>query len=80
MSRMSQLPNSVELIRRAKSESIKVTAEVTPHHLAHTERWVYGENGNVPDVLTENAYDTQAKMAPPLRTDRRSTGAGRGIG
>ena len=61
---------SVELIRWAKSDSIKVTAEVTPHHLALTERWVYGENGNVPDVLTENAYDTQAKMAPPLRTDR----------
>ena len=61
---------SVELIRRAKSESIKVTAEVTPHHLALTERWVYGENGNVPDVLTENAYDTLAKMAPPLRTEK----------
>ncbi len=60
---------SVELIRRAKSESIKVTAEVTPHHLALTERWVYGENGNVPDVLTENSYDTLAKMAPPLRTE-----------
>ena len=60
---------SVELIRRAKSESIEVTAEVTPHHLAITERWVYGENGNVPAVLTENAYDTLAKMAPPLRTE-----------
>lgn len=61
---------SVELIRRGKSESIQVTAEVTPHHLALTERWVYGENGNVPAVLTENAYDTLAKMAPPLRTER----------
>ena len=61
---------SVELIRRAKSESIEVTAEVTPHHLALTERWVYGENGNAPAILTENAYDTSAKMAPPLRTDR----------
>ena len=60
---------SVGLIRRAKSESIKVTAEVTPHHLALTEQWVYGENGNVPTVLTENAYDTLAKMAPPLRTE-----------
>ena len=60
---------SVELIRIAKFESIKVTAEVTPHHLALTERWVYGENGNVPPFLTENAYYTQAKMAPPLRTE-----------
>lgn len=65
---------SVELIRRAKTESIKVTAEVTPHHLALTERWVYGEDGNVPAVLTENAYDTSSKMAPPLRReeDRRA--------
>ena len=61
---------SVELIRRAKSESIKVTAEVTPHHLALTELWVYGENGNLPMILTENAYDTLTKMAPPLRTEQ----------
>ncbi len=60
---------TVELIRRAKSESIEVTAEVAPHHLALTEQWVYGEHGNVPAVLTENAYDTLAKMAPPLRTE-----------
>lgn len=60
---------SVELIRRAKSQSIKATAEVTPHHLALTEHWVYGENGKVPKVLTACAYDTHAKMAPPLRTE-----------
>lgn len=45
---------SVELIRRAKSDGIKVTAEVTPHHLALTEEAVSG-------------YDTNAKMSPPLR-------------
>ncbi len=60
---------SVELIRRAKSESINVTAEVTPHHLALTEHWVYGEHGNVPVVLHANAYDSNAKMAPPLRSE-----------
>jgi dihydroorotase len=27
---------SVELVRRAKSEGIRVTAEVTPHHLTFT--------------------------------------------
>jgi dihydroorotase len=45
---------SVELIRRAKEQGIRVTAEVTPHHL----------------VLTDRAcerYDTHAKMNPPLR-------------
>src|SRR5213593_2946325 len=45
---------SVELIRRAKERGVRVTAEVTPHHL----------------TLTEQAcerYDTHAKMNPPLR-------------
>ena len=45
---------SVELIRRAKEQGIRVTAEVTPHHL----------------TLTDHAcetYDTHAKMNPPLR-------------
>jgi dihydroorotase len=48
---------SVEIIRRAKErggEGLRVTAEVTPHHLA----------------LTDHAcelYDTDAKMNPPLR-------------
>jgi dihydroorotase len=45
---------SAELIRRAKEQGIRVTAEVTPHHL----------------TLTDHAcetYDTHAKMNPPLR-------------
>jgi len=46
---------SVELIRRAKEKGIKVTAEVTPHHLTLTEERVIG-------------YDTKAKVNPPLRT------------
>jgi len=48
---------SVDLIRRAKEEGIKVTAEVTPHHLTLTEEKVVG-------------YDTNAKVNPPLRTER----------
>jgi dihydroorotase len=48
---------SVELIRRAKEKGIKVTAEVTPHHLTLTEEKVIG-------------YDTNAKVNPPLRTRR----------
>jgi dihydroorotase len=46
---------SVDLIRWGKAQGLRVTAEVTPHHL----------------TLTENAcddYDTHAKMNPPLRT------------
>jgi dihydroorotase len=45
---------SVELIRRARERGIRVTAEVTPHHLTLT------------DQVCE-AYDTHAKMNPPLR-------------
>ena len=60
---------SVEIVRRAKADSIRVTAETTPHHLALTEEWVYGECGNVPATLTPYAYNTNAKMAPPLRTE-----------
>ena len=45
----------VELIRQAKARGVKVTCETTPHYL----------------VLDETAcegYDTNAKVAPPLRT------------
>jgi dihydroorotase len=50
---------AVESIRRAKEEGIQVTAEVTPHHLALIDEATSG-------------YDTNTKMAPPLRsaTDR----------
>ena len=47
---------SVEMVRRAKTEGLRVTAEVTPHHL------VFGEE----DLVT---YDTNMKMNPPLRSD-----------
>jgi len=48
---------SVDLIRRAKEKGIRVTAEVTPHHLTLTEEKVIG-------------YDTNAKVNPPLRTEQ----------
>jgi dihydroorotase len=48
---------AVELIRRAKEKGIKVTAELTPHHLTLTEERVIG-------------YDTNAKVNPPLRTEK----------
>ncbi|MGI9140785.1 MAG: dihydroorotase [Gemmatimonadaceae bacterium] len=46
---------SVDLIRWGKERGINVTAEVCPHHLTLTEDRV-------------GAYDTNAKMNPPLRT------------
>jgi dihydroorotase len=46
---------SAELVRRAKAEGVRVSAEVTPHHLVFSEE----------DLVT---YDTNMKMKPPLRT------------
>ncbi len=46
---------SVEMVRRAKSEGIAVTAEVCPHHLVLSEEDVRG-------------YDPNYKVNPPLRT------------
>jgi dihydroorotase len=47
---------SVELIRKYKKMGVNVTAEVTPHHISLTE-----------DRLIN--YDTNLKVAPPLRTE-----------
>ncbi len=52
---------SVELIRHAKEEGISVTVEVTPHHLTLTEERIMGKASNEP-------FDTNAKVNPPLRT------------
>jgi dihydroorotase len=45
---------SVVIIREAKERGVRVTAEVTPHHLTLTDHAC-------------EAYDTHAKMNPPLR-------------
>ncbi len=47
---------SVELIRRAKAEGLKVSAEAAPHHFTLTDAALAG-------------YDTVFKVHPPLRTD-----------
>lgn len=45
----------VEMIRQAKRKGIRVTAEVTPHHLTLTEEAL-------------STYDARFKMNPPLRS------------
>jgi dihydroorotase len=47
--------NAVDLIRRAKSRGVNITAEATPHHIALTDECIEG-------------YDPKFKMNPPLRT------------
>jgi len=48
---------AVRLVRDAKARGVRVTAEVTPHHLLLTEEAV-------------RSWDANLKMAPPLRTKR----------
>jgi dihydroorotase len=45
---------AIALVRQAKAEGLPVTAEAAPHHFTLTEEAVEG-------------YNTNAKMAPPLR-------------
>jgi dihydroorotase len=56
---------SVSLVRQAKARGVAVTAEVTPHHLALTHEAVLTGPA---ESLTTLAYDTNAKVNPPLRT------------
>jgi dihydroorotase len=46
---------SVELVRRAKADGLRVSAEATPHHISLTEQLLVG-------------YDSVYKVNPPLRT------------
>jgi dihydroorotase len=52
---------AVEQVRRARAAGVRVTAEVTPHHLLLTEAAVAGQPSG-------RAYDTNARTDPPLRT------------
>lgn len=48
---------SVDFVRQAKKQGLRVTCEITPHHFTLTDAVVY-----------ERGYDTNCKMAPPLRS------------
>ncbi len=59
---------TLDMVRRAKRGGVRVTCEVTPHHLTLTDEAVMGEQGGGPFApLGESAYDTYAKVNPPLR-------------
>lgn len=48
---------AVELVRLAKRRGVRVTAEVTPHHLVLSD-----------EVVKETGYDSDTKVNPPLRS------------
>ena len=47
---------SVDMVRRARKNGVKVTAEATPHHISLTDDCI-------------RTYNTNYKMNPPLRTE-----------
>lgn len=49
--------DTVQAVARARSQQLPVSCEVTPHHFSLTDEAVMG-------------YDTDAKMSPPLRSER----------
>jgi dihydroorotase len=71
---------SVALVRAAKKDGIRVTCDVTPHHLSLTHEWVGGERVfaweraalETPPTPSHRAvpYDASTKVNPPLRTLR----------
>jgi dihydroorotase len=60
---------SVDLIRQARDRGVRVTADVTPHHLTFTDEDLQG-------------YDTNLRVNPPLRSaeDREALRAGLAAG
>ena len=60
---------AVDLVRQAKRRGVDVTCEVTPHHLTLTDETLLGsvDAGKKYDPLSPSAYDTRAKVNPPLR-------------
>jgi dihydroorotase len=69
-------PGAVGLVRQAKAAGLRVSAEVTPHHLLLTDAWAAGERtGPLAEALAAlglavgpgERYDTNTKVNPPLR-------------
>ncbi|MFF0468210.1 dihydroorotase [Micromonospora zamorensis] len=64
---------SVEVLRQAKARGVRVTAEVTPHHLLLTDEAVSGRSELASPGLANSwspaeSYDPVFKVNPPLRT------------
>ena len=69
---------ALDAVRRAKAAGVRVTCDVTPHHLTMTDAWVAGERrfawedaDRDPSALAEPldptlAYDGRCRVNPPL--------------
>jgi dihydroorotase len=67
---------ALEAVRRAKASGVRVTCDVTPHHLALTDAWVAGDRRFAWDEPDDPhaaldpalAYDGSCRVNPPLAT------------
>jgi dihydroorotase len=50
---------SLEMVRRARAQGLRVTCEAAPHHLILTD-----------EEVARSGFSTNAKMKPPLRSER----------
>lgn len=50
---------SLDMVRRARAQGLKVTCEVAPHHLILTD-----------EEVARSGFSTNTKMKPPLRSER----------
>lgn len=60
------------MVRRAKRDGVRVTVEVTPHHLLLTDEWVAGVRRFAGEEEAQRAGscpDPNAKVNPPLRPE-----------
>lgn len=62
-----------DLIRQAKADGVRVTAEVMPHHLLMSDEWVDTNrtllNVDEPSGPQARPLDSNTKVNPPLRTE-----------
>jgi dihydroorotase len=63
---------AIASIRDAKARGLRITCDVTPHHLSMTDDWVAGSRAfawerESPPVPTHTPYDSATKVNPPLR-------------
>ena len=63
---------AIASIRDAKARGIRITCDVTPHHLSMTDDWVAGVREFAwererPHAPTNTPYDSATKVNPPLR-------------
>jgi len=63
---------AIASIRDAKARGLRITCDVTPHHLAMTDDWVAGVREfawerREPPAPSATPYDSATKVNPPLR-------------